>query len=63
MSIPEKIKIGGKLRPTRNSNNKLIHPTLQGIKNFWKWFGNSKVVDNQGRPLVVYHGSREAGFR
>lgn len=25
--------------------------------NFWKWFGNSKVVDEQGRPLVVYHGS------
>lgn len=24
--------------------------------NFWKWFGNSKVVDEQGNPLVVYHG-------
>lgn len=26
-------------------------------KNFWKWFNNSKVVDNDGKPLVVYHGS------
>ena len=25
--------------------------------NFKKWFGNSKVVDSQGKPLVVYHGS------
>lgn len=25
---------------------------------FKKWFGNSKVVDAKGRPLVVYHGTR-----
>lgn len=25
--------------------------------NFWKWFGDSKVVDEQGNPLVVYHGT------
>jgi len=25
--------------------------------NFWKWFGNSKVVDKQGNPIVVYHGT------
>lgn len=24
---------------------------------FRKWFGDSKVVDAQGRPLVMYHGS------
>jgi hypothetical protein len=24
---------------------------------FKKWFGDSKVVDAEGRPLVVYHGS------
>jgi hypothetical protein len=22
-----------------------------------KWFGNSKVVDKNGNPLIVYHGS------
>jgi len=26
-------------------------------ENFRKWFGNSKVVDSQGNPLVVYHGT------
>ena len=24
---------------------------------FYEWFGDSKVVDEQGRPLVVYHGT------
>lgn len=24
---------------------------------FWKWFGDSKVVDSHGQPLVVYHGT------
>lgn len=26
-------------------------------KSFKKWFGESKVVDENGEPLVVYHGS------
>lgn len=25
---------------------------------FKRWFGDSKVVDEQGKPLVVYHGTR-----
>ena len=25
--------------------------------NFWKWFSGSKVVDKNGNPLVVYHGT------
>ncbi|MEC7753794.1 MAG: LPD38 domain-containing protein [Bacteroidota bacterium] len=27
---------------------------------FKKWFGNSKVVDENGEPLVVYHGSESS---
>jgi hypothetical protein len=27
---------------------------------FQRWFGDSKVVDEQGRPLVVYHATRAA---
>lgn len=56
-SIPETINIDGVDRPTRNSEGKLIHPTEEGIRNFWKWFSGSKVVDEQGRPRVVYHGT------
>ena len=29
---------------------------------FIKWFGNSKVVDDNGDPLVVYHGTATPGF-
>jgi hypothetical protein len=29
---------------------------------FREWFGNSKVVDANGDPLVVMHGSKQAGF-
>ncbi len=25
--------------------------------NFWKWFGNSSVVDKNNKPLIVYHGT------
>jgi hypothetical protein len=30
------------------------------IHAFKKWFGDSKVVDADGKPLVVYHGSQRA---
>jgi hypothetical protein len=29
---------------------------------FQKWFGDSKVVDENGDPLVVYHGTPREGF-
>ncbi len=30
--------------------------------NFWNWFGDSKMVDEKGNPMVLYHGS-SANFR
>jgi hypothetical protein len=33
-----------------------IENSLNG--NFVKWFGNSKIADKSGKPLVVYHGSK-----
>ena len=30
---------------------------INNPENFWKWFGNSIMVDNQGRPIVFYHGT------
>lgn len=57
INMPETINVDGTERLTRNSEGKLIYPTEEGIVNFWKWFGNSKVVDDKGRPLVVYHGT------
>lgn len=56
-SLGETIEVDGKLRPTTNSSGQPIHPTEDGIRAFWRWFGDSKVVDDNGRPLVVYHGT------
>lgn len=55
--LPDTINIDGIERPTTNSEGKPIYPTEEGVRNFWKWFGDRKVVDDQGRPLVVYHTS------
>lgn len=55
--IPDTIDVDGRQRPTRNSRGRLIYPTLEGIQNFWKWFGDSKTVDAKGRPVVFTHGT------
>ena len=26
--------------------------------NFYKWFGNSKIVDTNNQPMIMYHKSR-----
>jgi polyhydroxyalkanoate synthesis regulator phasin len=51
------IEVDGETRPALNSNGQPIYPTQEGVRNFWRWFGDSKVVDAQGRPVVVYHGT------
>ncbi|MBQ3785022.1 MAG: hypothetical protein II843_01345 [Alphaproteobacteria bacterium] len=52
------IEVDGKERTVYNSNGDRIAKSKEALTNFWRWFGDSKVVDEQGRPLVVYHGSR-----
>ena len=56
---PKSLVVNGIDRSSVNSNGRPIHSTEQGVINFWKWFGDSKVVDEQGRPLVVYHGANK----
>lgn len=51
------INIDGKERTVYNSNGDKIAKSEKSLRNFYKWFGDSKIVDEQGRPLVVYHGS------
>lgn len=57
------IVVDGKERTVYNSekdengNYKRIAKSKEALTNFWRWFGDSKVVDEQGRPLVVYHGT------
>jgi Inorganic Pyrophosphatase/ADP-Ribosyltransferase in polyvalent proteins len=53
----ETIVVNGKTRPTKNSKGDPIAKTKQALINFWNWFGDSEVVDDDGKPLVVYHGT------
>ena len=53
----ETIEIDGKERTIYNSTGERIAKSAEALRNFWRWFGDSKVVDEQGRPLVVYHGT------
>lgn len=53
----ETIEVDGKERTVYNSNGERIAQSEPALRNFYKWFGDSKVVDEQGRPLVVYHGT------
>lgn len=42
--------------PNENSMGNPIATSEQSLKNFWNWFGNSKVIDKNGRPLVMHRG-------
>lgn len=53
----DSILVDGVLRPVTNSEGRLIADTPEAQRNFWRWFGDSKVVDVKGQPLVVYHGT------
>ena len=53
----ETIEINGVERTVYNSNGDRIAKSEPALRNFYRWFGDSKVVDEQGRPLVVYHGT------
>ena len=53
----ENIVVDGINRQNKNSLGEYIAASKEAIENFWKWFGNSQTVDDQGRPVVFYHGS------
>ena len=57
------INVDGQLKHRYNSAGKLIHPTEEGIRNFHRWFGDSKTVDEHGRPKVFYHGSGSTNIK
>ena len=51
------VRVGDVERSATNSLGEPIAQTEAALRAFWRWFGDSKVVDEQGRPLVVYHGT------
>lgn len=58
----ETIKIKGVERSVYNSHGVRIAKSAKALRAFYKWFGNSKAVDELGRPKVLYHGTPAAGF-
>ena len=51
-------------KTTKGEDGGTFFQTAEPVKSkeFKKWFGDSKVVDDSGEPLVVYHGSPTGGF-
>lgn len=45
------------IKPYKIFENSQDKSEIKINDNFWKWFSNSKVVDKNGNPLVVYHGT------
>jgi GNAT superfamily N-acetyltransferase len=43
---------------TEVSNDVDVSKDVKFNQNFWRWFGESKVVYSNGEPAVVYHGPR-----
>lgn len=38
-------------------DNTDVYPKEKLSDNFWNWFGNSKIKDEKGNPIIVYHSS------
>ncbi len=54
------IQVDGKWRPIENSKGQIVGRTFEEQANFWKWFQDSAVVDEQSRPMVMYHGTSKS---
>lgn len=53
--VPAKVEVNGVERPVTDSTGAPIHTTVEGVKNFWKNFGETKVADTAGQPVKVFH--------
>jgi DNA-binding CsgD family transcriptional regulator len=51
------IEVDGVRRPIENSKGQLVGRDFKGQQAFWRWFQDSRIVDDSGAPLVVFHGT------
>jgi GGDEF domain-containing protein len=51
------VERGGKEQSMGNMVGAFARRDFTETESFKKWFGDSKVVDEDGKPLVVYHGT------
>jgi hypothetical protein len=54
---PDTLIVNDRVRSMVNSAGRMLHATRDTIRNFWYWFGDSRTVDDLGRPVVHYHGT------
>lgn len=61
--LPEFVDVDGHTRPTRNSCGIFIHTSPAQVRNFWRWYAKngqeSCLLDENGRPVVLYHGTNQ----
>ena len=57
--IYESVDLTNTSKPNKNSLGEYIAGSKEAIENFWKWFGDSKTIDDQGQPIVFYHGTHQ----
>lgn len=57
---PRTVEVNGQRRPIENSNGQPIANGFPAQVKFHQWFGDSKVADAQGRPMVLFHGTKNA---
>jgi hypothetical protein len=60
--IKSAIGNNGSFDPVNKDITKSADRSQTATPAFKRWFGDSKVVDAAGEPLVVYHGSSEKGI-
>jgi len=58
-ALPQMIDVDGQQRPTSDSAGQPLGVDDEAVRDFWRRFAGSTVVDAQGRPLLV-HGSTGA---
>jgi len=58
---PESNQVKEKAEAYNNVNSNNFEGAKVETPEFKKWFGDSKVTDEKGNPLVVYHGSTFVG--
>lgn len=52
------INVNGVERQTTNSIGNPIARSQRSLEYFYNWFGDSKAVDEQGRPIALYRGDQ-----
>jgi hypothetical protein len=54
---PKEMEVSGR-QPRTNQAGRSITDTDSALALFWHWFKRSAVAETDGRPIVVFHGTR-----